>query len=466
MTDLTGASVEQLTTWYSTGEVSPVEVAEASIAIARTRGTELNAIAVMNAEAALDEAAASGKRWATGEQRSPIDGVPVSIKDSFPMTGLKRWHGSRLNDPAPPSRHDGAPVKRLREAGAVLFAKSSMPDFGLVGAGVSSQFGIIRNPWDPRLNPGGSSSGSGALLAMGAGTLSVGTDMGGSVRMPAALCGVVGLKPTQGRIAYDPPKLIGSAGPMARSVADTAALLRVIGRPDPSDHLSLPGRFEWDGVVPSSLAGVEVGVLTQTGGPMPVATEILAAIEAQARVLEAFGARVEWIDRPLVEKADIRTFGSVLIVRGLPELLAVPEDQWHLLPPDLLQRMSDHRSMSAVEHVANEKAVEAFRQRIAAVHDAYDYVLSPVFPTLSFPAEKTAPPDGTDIDSIGFTAVYNLSGLPAGTVPAAMSASGLPIGVQIGGRRFDDAGVLAVLGLLERERESVIEYPFADTVAA
>lgn len=463
-TALTGATAVDLATWYRDGSVSPVEATQAAIDIAASVGAALNAVAVMNAEQALEDAAASAARWAAGTPLSELDGVPVSVKDSFPMRGLPRWHGSKLNDAAPASIHDGAPVRGLREAGATLFAKTSMPDFGLIGAGVSSQFGIIRNPWNRDLNPGGSSSGSGALVALGAGPLSIGTDMGGSVRLPAALCGLAGLKPTQGRIGYDPPKLIGSAGPMARTIADAAALLRVIGRPDLTDHLSLPGVFEWDGGVPASLEGTTVGVLLATDVPGGVDAEVAEAVLAQAVVLAAHGATIVRIDEPLTTAADRESFMTVLSTRGLPELLAVPEELWPLLPPQLLEQLLSRTEITAVEHVKNEKKLDAVRAKIAAVLNAYDYVLSPVTPVVSFPAEYVTPMrNDYSLDHMVFTSPYNLTSLPAGTVPVAMSASGMPIGIQVGGRRFDDAGVLGVLALLEQQRSFDLAFPFAST---
>ncbi|WP_425838818.1 amidase family protein [Microbacterium sp. PA5] len=464
---LTSATAADLAGWYRDGSVSPVDATQAAIDVAASAGVELNAVAVMNAEQALEDAAASAARWAAGTPLSDLDGVPVSVKDSFPMVGLPRWHGSKLNDAAPASAHDGAPVRRLREAGATLFAKTSMPDFGLIGAGVSSQFGIIRNPWNPALNPGGSSSGSGALVALGAGPLSIGTDMGGSVRLPAALCGLAGLKPTQGRIAYDPPKLIGSAGPMARTIADTATLLRVIGKPDLTDHLSLPGAFEGDGAALASLTGVTVGLLLATDVPGGVDEEVAEAVLAQAAVLSAHGATVVPIEEPLTTAVDRESFMTVLSTRGLPELLAVPEELWPLLPPQLLEQLLSRTDITAVEHVANEKKLDGVRAKIAAVLNAFDYVLSPVTPVVSFPAENVTPVrNDYSLDHMVFTSPYNLTSLPAGTVPVAMSASGMPIGVQIGGRRFDDAGVLAVLALLEQERSFDLAFPFAGVAGA
>ncbi|MFT4044039.1 MAG: amidase family protein [Gordonia sp. (in: high G+C Gram-positive bacteria)] len=464
--DIGAASVAQLNAWYRDGRTTPVEVASAVIAVADTAGRALNAVAVLNTEEALTVAQQSTQRWSAGRELGPLDGVPVSIKDSFPMMGLKRWHGSALSDGLAPSARDGAPVKRLREAGAVLFAKTTMPDFGLIASGISSQFGIIRNPWNPALTPGGSSSGSAALLALGAGPLSLGTDMGGSVRQPAAFCGLVGLKPTQGRIAYDPPKLIGSPGPMGRSTADIAALLEVVGKPDDSDHLSLPGSWAWDGTVPNNLTGVRVGVLLTLGDDIGVHPEIVAAVENQAEILAGNGAEIIRIDKPPATPAQRAVVGTVLATRGLPELLSAPETLWDRVPAELLDGLVATRELSAVEHVTNERAMEALRATYAAVFNSFDYVLSPVSPVLPFRAEDATPTRGVfSADHLGFTLPYNLTSLPAGTVPVAVSTSGLPIGVQIGGRRFDDAGVLAMLALLEYHRAAALDYPFAAGVS-
>lgn len=459
-TEILTATAADLAAGYAAGSTSPVEVADTVIAAAEKAGELYNAVAVMNAEQAREVAAESAARWQAGSPLGPLDGVPVSVKDSFPMTGLQRWHGSSLHDGAAPSAHDGAPVRRLREAGAVLFAKTSMPDFGLLGAGISSQFGIIRNPWNPELNPGGSSSGAGVLLAAGAGPLSIGTDMGGSVRLPAALCGAVGLKPTQGRIAYDPPKIIGNAGPMARTVADAAALLEVIGAPDQLDHLSLPGRFAWTEQIPTDLTGVTVGLLVETGPGQPdVDPEIVAAVEAQAAILERLGARIERIPA-LLSVEDEAIIGGVLTARGMPELRSAPEELWTQLPRALYENFQAKLGMSAVDYLLSEKAMEAVRVRISAVYNAYDFVLSPIMPTLSFPAESTGPiVDGSTVGHMTFLMGYNLSSLPAGTVPVAISSTGMPIGVQVGAKRFEDGQVLALLALLERERGFALDYP-------
>ncbi|WP_430867261.1 amidase [Demequina aurantiaca] len=460
--DLTRLTADQLRTGYASGDFTPVDATHAALAAAELGQSAYNAVASIKQDEALEFAAASAARWAANAPLSDLDGVPVSVKDSFPLVGHKRWHGSSLADNLPPSVHNGAPVRRLLEAGAVPFVKTTMPDFGLLGSGISSQFGIIRNPWDPACNPAGSSSGAGALLAIGAGPLAIGTDTGGSVRMPAAMCGVVGLKPTQGLVAYDPPKLIGVAGPMARTVADTAALLRVVGQPDLSDHLCLPGGFSGDGAPVTSLAGVSVGVFTTMPGPVPVDPEILAVVDRQAAILESLGATVTRVAEPISDVDDWAIMSEVLMTRGLPELLRVPEDQWENIPAGLRESLLENRDTTAMEHITNEKKLEASRAGIAGRLQAFDYVLSPASPVVSYAAELEQPVvDGHAVNHMAFTAAFNLTHLPAGTVPVAMSASGMPISVQVSGHRFNDAGVLSVMAALESTRGFDLQYPFA-----
>lgn len=454
------SGVDELGRAYRAGELDPVEVVRV-LADAAEHAADFgadNAIAEIDRDRALDAARDSAARLAAGRPLGPLDGIPVTVKDSFPMVGLHRWHGSALNAGHPVSDRDGAPVRRLREAGAIPFAKTTMPDFGLVAAGVSSQFGVIRNPWDAAQNAGGSSSGAGAALAAGIGPIALGTDMGGSIRVPSALCGVVGLKPTQGRVAYDPPKLVGSAGPMARTVRDVALLLEVVGQPDDSDHLSLPGRFRWDDTADSAPArgdfsGIRVALHLDGGAGVPVDDEVAAAVEAQARVLERLGATVETLGAPPISDADWEVSGLVMIARGLPELLAVPEDRWDMLPAALIGSFREVATLSAADHVRNEKRYEAVRARAAARLNAYDYVLSPVVPMVEFAADAVSAAPSGELDAhLRFTIPYNMTSLPAGSVPVTLSRSGLPIGVQVGGRRFDDGGVLRVMAELERSR--------------
>lgn len=435
-------------------------VLERTLEAAAIAGRRHNAVTELNSERALAQAVASEERWRAGRPLGLLDGVPVSVKDSFHVTGLHRWHGSVVHDGLPPSSHDGAPVRRLREAGAIVFAKTTMPDFGFLASGISSRFGVVTNPWDAALSPGGSSAGAAVLLAAGVGTLALGTDMAGSLRGPACHCGLVALKPTQGLVAYDPPKLIGTAGPMSRSVADTAALLEVIGAPDASDHLSLPGGFRWRPAQSDRLDGVRIGVLLTTApGLTDVADEVAQAVEAQARLLSGLGAEVTIMDA-YATRADIEAFGRLGAVRALPDLLAAPQEQWGAVPAPIREALLATRGMTALEYLALERQIEQVRARWAATLGAFDFTLSPVLPVVGFPAAQMGPQQtGMPFENLMFTSPYNLTSMPAGTVPVALSTAGLPIGVQVGGPRFSDGRVLDLLALLETHREIVLAYP-------
>lgn len=457
-----GASVAELTQAYREGRLDPREVVEVMLAAARVAGERYRAISTLNAEDARAAARASAHRYREGRALGPLDGVPVSVKDSINVAGLKRWHGSRAYDDRPPASIDGAPVRRLREAGAVVFAKTAMPDFGQMAAGLSSQFGTILNPWNTALSPGGSSSGAAVLLACGIGPLAVGTDMGGSVRLPGSHCGVVGLKPTQGRVAYDPPKLIGVAGPMARSVVDAQALLTVIGAYDPADSLSLPGRFEAAPPL-ASPRGLRIGVWREVGYGPPVQAEVAAVLEGQAARLRAAGARVSDIAQAPFTAQDMRDMALYYDTKAAFELESLAPPRREEVLGFFREMLEGARHHDAMSYLRAEAAALAAAARLRQLVDAYDFVLSPVMPVVGFAADAVGPPGCGRFDHLGFTAWFNLSTQPAICVPVACSASGqMPIGVQLAGPRFADAGVQALAAWLERQREHVLAYPFVD----
>ena len=234
--DLCSMDATDLLQGYATRRFSPVEVLEAVLARTEELNPRYNAFFHLMAEDALALAAQSEKRWFAGLPTGTLDGVPVSIKDSIAAEGTPMWRGAKAYKDGPPSAYDSPPAARLKEAGALLFGKTTMPDFGMFGAGVSTAHGITRNPWNTAFNTGGSSSGGGAALAARLGPLAVGSDIGGSLRLPAALCGLATLKPTQGRVPHLPPSPLRTAGPMARTVRDVALMLTVLSRPDLRDY--------------------------------------------------------------------------------------------------------------------------------------------------------------------------------------------------------------------------------------
>ncbi len=434
---------------YLAARLDPVAVTEEALARARVAAAEYNAVSAIE-ERALEVAQASRDRYVAGESLGPLDGVPVTVKDSFHCEGLPRWHGSAVHDGQPPSAFDSAPVMRLREAGAVLVAKTTMPDFGALGAGVSSQFGIIRNPWDPALTPGGSSSGAGACLAFGVTPIALGTDIAGSVRLPAAHCGLAALKPTQGRIAYTPASTTRSAGPMARCVADVEAVLEVVGVTDAGDPWSLPGRFAAAGWGLERIRGMRVGLLTDVGYGLPVETQTLGAVERVAGRLAGWGAEVEPLSLGLTEE-DFGAFDLGFMARILLEADTAPDGRGELLPPLLKTWAAPVRHMSALDAALEAQRVRAARDRVLATVAPYEIIVAPVLPAPTFPAEAVGPADGVaPLYHAAFTAWFNQTGQPAASICGGRTErTGMPIGVQVVGRRFHDADVLRVARLLE-----------------
>src|SRR5437773_4030780 len=239
MTALHDFSATELLTAYASKALSPLEVTRAVLKHIDAWEPHLHATYALDADAALTRAEASQARWMKGAPQGPLDGVPVTIKENIATRGVPIPLGTAATVLTPATR-DAPPAARLREAGAVILGKTTMPDYGMLSSGLSSFHPLTRNPWDFSKNPGGSSAGAAAGLAAGYGPLHIGTDIGGSIRLPAGWCGVFGLKPSLGRVPIDPPYIGRVAGPMTRSVADAALLMSVLSRPDGRDHMSLP----------------------------------------------------------------------------------------------------------------------------------------------------------------------------------------------------------------------------------
>lgn len=433
---------------------------EATLTAAAAAGELLNAIACVNTEGARAAARESAQRWQRGEQHGPLDGVPVTLKDSFHTAGLPRWHGSACHDTTL-SAHDAAPVKRLRQAGAVIVAKTAMPDFAMLMSGLSSRHGTVRNPWDRRTSPGGSSSGAGACLASGVAPLALGTDMVGSVRVPAALCGVVALCPTRGRIAYDPPATYRSAAPMTRTVPDAEALLETVGRADDADHFALPGGFRRAEPELQDLPGVRVGVITDLGYGSPATGETVAAVEAQAALLSDLGATVETVAPLPVDERDYEAIIVLMTQKGAQELHSVPPSRRGLLQAEIASMLEPVYDLTALAYGAVMGRLDRAAARVSAALNEYDYILSPTIPVPAFPAGKVScDPSLGAMSMMAFVCWFNQIGAPAGSIPVVAVGDGKPpLSIQVAGRRFDDAGVLRVMALLESRRGFEIDYP-------
>lgn len=452
-------SAADLAAAYAAQELDPVSVTEAALEAAATAQASFNAISALD-ERCLSAAAESRARFAAGTERGPLDGIPLTVKDSYRCEGLPRWHGSAVHDGQPPSSLDSAPVRRLREAGAIIIGKTTMPDFGMLASGISSQFGIITNPWDTSLTPGGSSAGAAATLAAGVTPLAMGTDIAGSVRLPAAHCGVAAIKPTQGLIAYAPASMARSAGPMARSASDLETMLEAVGRPDASDPWCLPGRFTPATWEIDRIHEMRVGLLTDTGYGLTVDPEALSVVTRAADQLASWGAVISDL-RLDVTDADYEALDLTFKLGALAEADSAPDARGRRLLAEVKAWSETARTTMAADAALAAHRVEGARDRVIAAMAAYDVVLSPVMPVPTFPADEVGPAAGVPpLYHANFTAWFNQTGQPAASICGGRTRmTNMPIGIQIVGKRFCDADVLRVAVLLEEALAVDLPWP-------
>jgi aspartyl-tRNA(Asn)/glutamyl-tRNA(Gln) amidotransferase subunit A len=449
--DITRLSATELLELYRRRELSPVEATRAVLAQIDAQNPAINAYCLVRGDEALAAARASERRWDAGKPMGLLDGVPVSVKDLLLTRGWPTLRGSRATDAAGPWMVDAPAVARLREHGAVLLGKTTTPEWGWKAVTDSPLTGVTRNPWDPSRTPGGSSGGAAAAVACGLGPLALGTDGAGSIRIPASFCGIVGLKPTQGRVPVYPPSSFGTlshVGPMARTVADAALLLDVIGTPDPRDSLAL------DRCVPEELAAGRVSNLRVAYSPAlgyaQVDPEVAAAVQAAVSALESCGARVTIADpgfaSPIATLNVLWYAGAAAIVDDI-----LPERR-NLVDPGLAEVASEGRDSSALDYVRALRERGALGVAMGAFHERYDLLVTPTEPIVAFAAGTEVPAGSADRrwpSWTPFTYPFNLSHQPAATVPCGFSAAGLPIGVQVVGARHADSLVLSACAAIE-----------------
>ena len=448
---------------YARRELSPVDVTRALLQRIEQCEPRINAMYRVSAQLALEQARHSEARRRTGGALSPLDGVPVTIKENIATRGDPSPIGTRANEDAEPQAADAPPAARLREAGCVILGKTTMPDYGMLSSGLSSLHGITRNPWRLDRNPSGSSSGAAAAAVAGYAPLHLGTDIGGSVRLPATHCGLFALKPSLGRVPIHPPYMGRVAGPMTREVADAALLMNVIAQPDARDFMSLPpdARDLAAGLDELEPKGLKIGFLPDTGVGLPVHPEVRAAAEAAATALAGAGCTVESIRSfltPEMLDGTCRFFEA----RSYDDLERLPAGKRSKVLPFVAEWCTWRAAAFSGRDVMRAYAeVMAMREAAAAASEPYDFLLSPVSPILPYEAELAAP--GNDprdaLPHIAFTVPYNMSEQPAAAVRWGTSGDGLPIGVQVVGHRFDDAGVLRLARLLEKLRPAPRPWP-------
>jgi aspartyl-tRNA(Asn)/glutamyl-tRNA(Gln) amidotransferase subunit A len=459
MTQLDDLSAVELLAAYRSKALSPVEVTRAVLAHMHRWEPHLHATYALNGDEALAQAEASQLRWLKGAPLGALDGVPVTIKENIATQGVPVPLGSAATELVP-AANDAPPAARLREAGAVILCKTTMPDYGMLSSGLSSFHKLTRNPWDLSKNPGGSSAGAAAAAAAGYGPLHLGTDIGGSLRLPAGWCGIFTLKPSLGRIPIFPPYAGRVAGPMTRSVADAALLMATLSLPDARDTMSLPYQaIEWQ-QLDRSIKGLRIGLLMDAGWGLPVEPEVRAAVVAAARLFEAAGAIVTPIP-PFMTRAMIDGMDDFWRTRSWLDLSALPEARRAKVLPYITEWARGGAGLSGERVFRGYSQMGAMREAAVAASRPFDMLLSPTSPMPAFAAEWAAPTNdpATPFEHINFTLPFNMSEQPAASINCGYTAGGLPIGLQIVGQRFDDLGVLQVSRAWEQMRPAQRPWP-------
>ena len=463
MRHLHDLTATELLAAYAAKTLSPVEVTRDVLQYIAACEPHLHATYALDAEAALVQAKASQARWlkgaSLGEHSRPLDGVPVTIKENIATKGVPMPIGSAASLLTPAER-DAPPAARLREAGAVILGKTTMPDYGMLSSGLSSFHPLTRNPWDLSKNPGGSSAGAGAAAAAGYGPLHVGTDIGGSVRLPAGWCGVFGLKPSLGRIPLDPPYAGRVAGPMTRTVADAALMMATLSRPDVRDTMSLPYQdIAWT-QLQLDVKGLRIGLLLDAGWGSAVQPEVRAAVEAAARLFESAGAIVTPM-QPFMTRVMADGMDAFFRTRSWLDISALPEERRAKVLPYIVEWARGGAGLTGAQVFHAYSQMGAMRDAAVRACGAFDFVLTPTAAMPAFAAELASPlhDPALPFEHIAFTLPYNMSEQPAASINCGYTAEGLPIGLQIVGQRHDDLGVLQVAHAWEQMRPAQRAWP-------
>ena len=446
MSDIAFFPATELSKLYRERELSPVEATEAALHQIELYNPRVNAYGLVDAEQALAQARESEGRYRTGKPRGRLDGVPASIKDLILTRGWPTLRGSRLIDPDQEWYEDAPVAARLREHGAVLLGKTTTPEYGWKGVTDSPLTGLTRNPWDPTRTPGGSSGGSAAAVALGMGPLSVGTDGGGSIRIPAAFCSIVGLKPTYGRVPLWPASPFGTlshAGPMASTVVDAALMLNVLAEADVRDWTSLPPEsLDYVDALEGGVEGLRVA-FSPNLGYVSVQPEVQEAVRAAVRVFEDMGAKVEQTDPGFQDPLEIFNIhwctGAANALRSYSARLR------EMMDPGLIEIADEGAKYSVMEYLEAMNRRSELAIHMGRFHTEYDLLLSPTVPIPAFEVGCEVPvgsPHRRWTSWTPFTYPFNLTQQPAASVPCGFTSAGLPVGLQIVGAKYEDALVL------------------------
>ncbi|PYN75794.1 MAG: amidase [Candidatus Rokuibacteriota bacterium] len=439
-------------------KVSPVEVVDGVLDRIRTINPRLNAFVTLTEESARREAKVAERAlMKRGARLGPLHGVPFSVKDLVITRGVRTTFGTPLYRDNVPTE-DAPIVERMKGAGGIMLGKTNTPTFGWIGATHNLVFGITRNPWNLERTPGGSSGGASAAAAAGLGPLHIGTDGGGSIRIPASCAGVFGHKPSYGRIPTYPVSgawSLSHIGPLTRTVADAALMLTVCAGPDERDQYSLPGpRLDYVKALRGSLKGLRVAYTDDLGFADAVDGEVRASCAKGARAFRELGCRVEEIHPGWPSPRE--AWGEIFC-GGIATRMAPYVDRRSDIEPGLYRIIETSLKNPPTKYVQAWFDRLAWWQHPRALFETYDLLLTPTIACPPFPVGLDNPTEiaGKPVAAyawIPFTYPFNMTGQPASSVPCGFTKDGLPIGLQIVGRRFDDATVLRASAAFERAR--------------
>ncbi len=462
--DLGTASAGELLELYEKRALSPVEAMSALFERIERLEPKLNAFSLLDREGALAAARESERRWQKGKPKGALDGVPVTIKDLILMRGFPTLRGSRLVKRDQDWSEDAPASARLREAGAILFAKTTTPEFGWKAIGDSPLTGITRNPWNTEHTPGGSSAGAAAACAAGLGPLHLGSDGGGSIRIPSAFTGVFGLKPSFGRVPAYPLSTMGQLahiGPMARSVRDAALMLTVIAGPDDRDPYALPpAKRDWTKGLEKGVKGWRIAFSPNLGYAR-VAPEIAASVAKAARVFASEGAEVEEVGEifPSPREAIFTLWAA-----GAAKLLeGFTGEERALADPGLVALAKKGEAIPAIGYIGADALRAVLGRTMAAFHRKYDLLLTPSVPIPALLVGQDldnvqkegagAQKEGVWTDWTPFSYPFNMTRQPAASIPCGLTSEGLPIGLQIVGPLYADQRVLRAARAFEKTQK-------------
>jgi len=461
MNDFLKLNTRALSTAYAQGEISPTEYMNWLIDRVESIEPDICALYAFKPEEAKKKAEESTTRWLKGKPLSQIDGIPVSVKELIATKGDPVPMGTAATEKVP-ATEDAPTSARLNEDGAIIFAKTTCPDYGMLSSGLSTFHHLSRNPWDLTQNPGGSSAGAAAAGAAGFGPLHIGTDIGGSVRLPAGWTGLFGFKPSLGRIPISPYYTGRCAGPMTKTVDDAVMVMPTISKPDWRDATSLDYQaLDWD-VPPADVKGMKIGLMMDAGCGIEAEPEVKAAVLAAAKRFEAEGAEI--IEVPPVLKREwldgLDVFWRARFWGSMQEL--TDEKRASILPYiyEWARRGADAEPVAVVKGF---DATMAMRDACAEVFTKVDAILSPVNPNVSYPAEWASPTNDPQqpFEHIAYTLPWNMGEQPAASINCGFSSSGMPIGLQIVAPRFNDLRVIALSKAYELWRGEITNWPYS-----